>query len=265
VTAPPLVPAPAAEGSTPDVSGQTMMVVGAGAGIGSAAAQLLAARGVRVICVDRDADGVAATAAAIRASQGTATAVTGDVTDREGLSAALTEAVRGAGVLHGVVNCAGITGITNIRSHEIPIDDFDRVIGVNLRGALLVSQSVLPTMLEQGYGRLLHIASIAGKEGNAGMVSYSASKAGLIGMVKTMGKEYAGTGITVNALAPAVIRTGMVDQLPQEQVHYMTSKIPMGRLCTLAEVTELIAWILSPAASFTTGFTFDLTGGRATY
>jgi 3-oxoacyl-[acyl-carrier protein] reductase len=120
-------------------------------------------------------------------------------------------------------------------------------------------------MLPHGYGRVLHVASIAGKEGNAGMTAYSATKAGLIGLVKSLGKDYPETGITINALAPAVIRTPMVDALPEATVTYMTDKIPMRRCGELEEVAAMIAWIVSPACSFTTGFTFDLTGGRATY
>lgn len=120
-------------------------------------------------------------------------------------------------------------------------------------------------MLKSNYGRILHIASIAGKEGNAGMLAYSASKAAVIGMTKVQGKEYAETGITINALAPAVIRTPMVDAMPEQQVTYMTDKIPMKRCGTLDEVAAIALYILSPENSFTTGFTFDLSGGRATY
>ncbi|MBM3542403.1 MAG: SDR family oxidoreductase, partial [Alphaproteobacteria bacterium] len=163
------------------------------------------------------------------------------------------------------VNCAGITGRTNVKAHEVDLADFDEVYRVNLRAALVFSQAVLPRFLTRNYGRLLHVASIAGKDGNAGMTAYSATKAGLIGLVKSMGKDYAQTGVTVNALAPAVIRTPMVDALPQATVDYMTAKIPMGRCGELEEVAATIAWIVSPACSFTTGFTFDLTGGRATY
>jgi len=139
------------------------------------------------------------------------------------------------------------------------------VHAINLRGAFLLSRAVIPAMASRGYGRVLHVASIAGKEGNAGMVAYSASKAGLIGMVKAQGKEYAKTGVTVNALAPAVIRTAMVDAMPDEQVRYMTDKIPMGRTGSLTEAAEMIAWIVSPACSFSTGAVFDLSGGRAVY
>jgi 3-oxoacyl-[acyl-carrier protein] reductase len=120
-------------------------------------------------------------------------------------------------------------------------------------------------MLKAGYGRILLIASVAGKEGNAGMCSYSASKAGVIGLAKAVGKEVAGSGVTVNALAPAVVRTAMVDGMPEAQVEYMTSKIPMGRCGTLEEVSSLACWIVSGEASFNTGAVFDLSGGRATY
>jgi NAD(P)-dependent dehydrogenase (short-subunit alcohol dehydrogenase family) len=188
-----------------------------------------------------------------------------DVTDQESTNAAMAEVCAKLGGLDGVINCAGITGRTNLKTHEVDVDDFDLVYRVNLRGALIVSQAVLPTMLDAGYGRLLHVASIAGKEGNAGMAAYSATKAGLIGLVKVMGKDYAEAGITVNALAPAVIQTPMVDALPDEQVRYMTDKSPMKRTGSLQEAAEMIAWIVSPAASFTTGFTYDLSGGRAVY
>jgi len=152
-----------------------------------------------------------------------------------------------------------------VKAHAVDLEDFDAVCRINLRGALVLSQAVLPQMQAQNYGRILHVASIAGKEGNAGMTAYSASKAGLIGLVKSMAKDYAETGITINALAPAVILTPMVEALPQATVDYMTTKIPMRRCGTLQEVSEMIAWIVSPACSFTTGFTFDLSGGRATY
>ena len=164
-----------------------------------------------------------------------------------------------------LVNSAGVTGKTNIKSHEVDLGDFRFVFEVNVVGSFLTSRAVLPHMLKRNYGRILHIASIAGKEGNAGMLAYSASKAAVMGMAKAQGKEYAETGITVNALAPAVIRTAMVEALPEEQVKYMTDKIPMKRCGTLEEIAHLSPFIVSPGASFTTGFTFDMTGGRATY
>jgi 2-dehydro-3-deoxy-L-rhamnonate dehydrogenase (NAD+) len=244
---------------------QTFVVVGAASGIGRAAAELLGQRGARVACLDMDEAGVAETASSVAAAGGQALSGRIDVTQPDTIGPAFQAVTERWGQLHGLVNCAGITGMTNLRSHEVPLDDFDRVVRVNLYGSFLLSQAVLPLMLPYGYGRVLHVASIAGKEGNAGMVSYSASKAGIIGMVKSQGKEYATTGITVNALAPAVIQTPLVDRMPPEQVEYMTSRIPMQRCGTLTEVAELISWILSPAASYITGFTFDLSGGRATY
>ncbi len=164
-----------------------------------------------------------------------------------------------------LVNCAGITGQTNRKSHEVDIADFDRVLALNLRGTFLTCQAVLPAMLERNYGRILNIASIAGKDGNAGMVAYSSSKAAVIGLTKAMGKEYAESGITINALAPAVIQTALVEAMPAAQVTYMTDKIPMKRCGTLEEFAAMAEFIVSPANSFTTGFTFDLSGGRAVY
>jgi 2-dehydro-3-deoxy-L-rhamnonate dehydrogenase (NAD+) len=164
-----------------------------------------------------------------------------------------------------LVNCAGITGRTNQQSHETDPADVERVFRINFFGSYYTSKAVLPKMVQRGYGRLLHIASIAGKEGNAGMLAYSASKAAVIGMTKVQGKEVAGSGVTVNALAPAVIQTAMVDAMPEQQVKYMTDKIPMRRCCTLDEVVTMVEFVVSPSCSFTTGFTFDLTGGRATY
>jgi 2-dehydro-3-deoxy-L-rhamnonate dehydrogenase (NAD+) len=164
-----------------------------------------------------------------------------------------------------LINSAGITGRTNVKSNETEPAEVEQVFRVNFFGSYHTSKAVLPQMVERGYGRILHIASIAGKEGNAGMLAYSASKAAVIGMTKVQGKEVAGTGVTVNALAPAVIRTAMVDAMPEEQVKYMTDKIPMRRCGTLDELVAMVEFIVSPSCSYTTGFTFDLSGGRATY
>ena len=241
------------------------IVVGAASGIGRAAAEFLARKGIAVGCVDRDGAGAEEAAEAIRRSGGTAIAATADVTDDATVRPAVERVAREFGPVQALVNCAGVTGKTNVKAHAVDLEDFDAVCRINLRGALVLSQAVLPQMQAQNYGRILHVASIAGKEGNAGMTAYSASKAGLIGLVKSMAKDYAETGITINALAPAVILTPMVEALPQATVDYMTAKIPMRRCGTLEEVSEMIAWIVSPACSFTTGFTFDLSGGRATY
>lgn len=248
-----------------DLTGHVIVIAGAASGIGAAAAMEVADREARVACLDVDLDGAAATARRIGERGGEAMAVACDITSPQDVDDAIRQVTDKWSTIQALVNSVGITGRTGAPSHEIPLGDFSRVLEVNLHGALVLSQRVLPEMMEASYGRVLHIASIAGKEGNAGMVSYSASKAGLIGMVKSMGKDYAGTGITVNALAPAVIETPLLDQMPQSQIDYMTAKIPMNRLGTLDEVADIIAWVVSPAASFTTGFTFDLSGGRATY
>ena len=164
-----------------------------------------------------------------------------------------------------LVNSAGITGQTNLKSDETDPADVERVFRVNFFGSYHTSKAVLPQMIKRGYGRLLHIASIAGKEGTPGMIAYSASKAAVIGMTKVQGKEVAGTGVTVNALAPAVIQTPLVDALPEQLVKSMIDKIPMGRRGSLDEFVAMVEFIVSPQCSFTTGFTFDLSGGRATY
>ncbi len=240
-------------------------VMGAGSGIGRAAAEFLAEQGVSVACLDRALGAADDTAKAIGAAGGKAMAAAADVTDDASLAPALDRVEEAFGRIHGLVNCAGITGRTNIKGHDVDMADFDAVYRVNLRGAMALSKAALPRMLKHRYGRLLHVASIAGKEGNAGMAAYSATKAGLIGLVKSLAKDYPESGVTINALAPAVIRTPMVDVLPEATVTYMTDKIPMRRCGELEEVAQLIGWIVSPACSFTTGFTFDLSGGRATY
>jgi 3-oxoacyl-[acyl-carrier protein] reductase len=188
-----------------------------------------------------------------------------DVADRTAVGLAVEAVVEAFGRIDILINCAGITGRTNIKSHEVDLEDFNRVMRVNVNGCLNTFQAVAPHMLRQEYGRVLHFASISGKEGNAGMLAYSTSKAAVIGMTKVQGKEYAGTGLTVNAIAPAVIFTDMVAKLPPEQVKYMTDKIPMSRCGTKDEVAALCEFIVSAEASFTTGFTFDISGGRATY
>jgi len=239
-----------------------VVVVGAASGIGLQTARFLAGQGVRIAALDRNKDGVEAAAKELG---GKAIARSVDVADWAAVQSTIDGIAKELGKIDALVNCAGITGKTNVPTHEVDIDDFDAVYRINLKGAFLLSKAVIPHMLARKYGRILHVASIAGKEGNAGMAAYSSTKAGLIGLVKTLGKDYAESGITVNGLAPAVIRTPMVDALPQATIDYMTAKIPMHRCGELDEAAQLIGWIVSPACSFTTGFTFDLTGGRAVY
>ena len=248
-----------------EFSGQTIVVAGAATGIGAAAAHKLAALGAAVVGLDLNGPSLAQTFSEFSESGLTVEGVQCDCSDQDAINVTFAGILERYNRIDVLVNCVGITGLTAIPAHEVPIADFDRVLTVNLRSALILSQAVIPGMLAQEYGRILHVASIAGKEGNPGMVSYSASKAGLIGMVKSMAKDYAKLGVTVNALAPAVIMTPLVAAMPQSQVDLNVSKIPMGRLGTLDEASDLIAWIVSPRASFTTGFTYDLSGGRATY
>jgi 3-oxoacyl-[acyl-carrier protein] reductase len=244
--------------------GRISVVVGAARGIGLVAAKRLAAKGDRIVGIDLQADMLRKAMASIGAGK-KALAIPADVSNPEEVEKAFAKIAEEFGAPEVLVNCAGITGKTGIPAHEVELEDFDRVYSINLRSAFLLTRAAVKAMLPSGKGRILHVASIAGKEGNAGMLAYSATKAGLIGMVKSAGKDYAETGITINALAPAVIRTDMVAAMPEHQVKYMTDKIPMKRTGELDEAAAMIDFIVSPECSFTTGFTFDLTGGRATY
>lgn len=246
------------------LDGQVAIVTGGGSGIGAATARLLASRGAQVVIADRDQEAGEAIAAGIVEVGGRAVAVPTDVSNPADVSAAV-EHARSLGPVAILVNSAGVTGPLGKKAHELGIDDFDKTLGVNLRGAVLLTLEVLPDMVAAGYGRIMHVASIAGKEGNPGMTPYDASKAGLIGFVKGVAKEYATHGITVNAIAPAVIRGPMAEGEPQETIDYMLSRIPIGRMGEPTEVAETIAFAVSPACSFTTGFVFDASGGRATY
>ncbi|WP_114748415.1 SDR family NAD(P)-dependent oxidoreductase [Pleomorphovibrio marinus] len=188
-----------------------------------------------------------------------------DVSDEGQVQAAFASVVQDFGKIDILAHAAGIVGPTQIKVADYPTQDFDQIYRVNLRGSFLVCKYALPYMESNGYGRIVLIASIAGKEGNPMMAGYSATKAGVIGLVKGIGKEYATANITVNGIAPAVIKTPMNEATGPEQLKYMTSKIPMNRLGTVEETASLAAWILSQEASFNTGFVFDLSGGRATY
>ncbi|MED5585687.1 MAG: SDR family NAD(P)-dependent oxidoreductase [Verrucomicrobiota bacterium] len=242
-------------------SGQVAVVTGAAEGIGFHLAARLAREGARVVLLDRQSALLESSAAQISGS-GWKVA---DVADDAAVCAAFGSIMEEYGRIDIAVNCAGIVGPNARRLTEVGVDEFDEVYAVNLRGSFLVTKYASNHMEKAGYGRILLFASIAGKEGNAGMCAYSATKAGVIGLAKSAGKDFAETGITVNAIAPAVIRTGMVEALDQWQVDYMTEKIPMKRCGTLDEVAALACWIVSREASFTTGAVFDLSGGRATY
>jgi len=238
------------------------LVTGAASGIGLAVSQQFSKEGVRVALLDTDSKKLDEAASALT---GECLTVTADVSSESQVQAAIAKIKESYGQIDIVVNAAGIAGITGETIENIPVDNFIQVFQVNLLGSFNIAKAVLPMMKGRNYGRILLIASIAGKEGNAGMASYSATKAGVIGLAKAIGKEYAETGITINSLAPAVIKTPIHDTIPQEQIDYMTAKIPMKRCGELAEIVSAIRFIVSPENSFTTGFCYDLSGGRATY
>jgi 3-oxoacyl-[acyl-carrier protein] reductase len=249
---------------TSPLEGQLALVTGAASGIGAATAHLLGLRGAHVVLVDRDEAKLLERHAALE-SEGVS--VSHHVTDISQASdvSALLDFARSQGTPAILVNSAGITGPLDRKTHQLDIADFDATYSINLRGAILLTMAVLPDMVEAGYGRIVHVASIAGKEGNPNMAPYNMAKSGLIGFVKGCAKEYATQGISVNAIAPAVIRSPMVEGEPPEQIEYMLGKIPMHRMGEPSEVAEVIAFAASPACSFTTGFVFDASGGRATY
>ena len=243
-------------------SGQVAAVTGAADGLGLAIANRLLAEGATVWFLDRDEKRVNA---AVQSAGGSAHAAVMDICDETGVQGVFEQIVQEQGRLDVMVNSAGIVGPNNRKVTETPADGYAEVLRVNLFGSFITCKQALLQMQKRNYGRVLLIASIAGKEGNAGMCGYSSAKAGVIGLVKSAGKEFAETGITINGLAPAVVRTAMVESMEPAQVKYMTDKIPMKRCCTLPEVASLATWIVSREASFNTGFTFDLTGGRAVY
>lgn len=245
---------------------QTAIVTGGADGIGRQIAGRLAREGARVTLFDVNAAKAAEACEAFAAEGLAVESVIVDIADDAAVKAAIDSvAVQSGERLDILVHCAAIVGPTATKITEVTVEDFDRTSAINLRGTFSLTKHALRAMEPRNYGRILLFASIAGKEGNAGMSPYSATKAGVIGLAKAAGKEFAETGITVNAIAPAVIRTAMVDAIAPEQVKYMTDKIPMKRCGTLDEVAALSCWIVSPEASFNTGFTFDLSGGRAVY
>jgi 2-dehydro-3-deoxy-L-rhamnonate dehydrogenase (NAD+) len=243
---------------------QTVLVAGAGSGIGRAITVHLAAAGWGVALLDVDPAGLAETQAQL-ADADPRLAFAGDVADEPFVEQAIRATVERTGQLHGLVNCAAIAGPQNLLSGEVESAGFEAVMRVNLIGAFHLSKHAIRAMLPHRYGRIVHLASIAGKEGNPGLMAYSTSKAAVIGMVKCQGKEYAETGITINAIAPGVIMTPMVEAQDAAQTERLVSRIPMGRPGTLAEISNLVGYVLSPGCSFTTGFTYDLSGGRAVY
>ena len=241
---------PMASSNLTSFVGQVVLVTGAASGIGKAAAELIAERGGHVVCLDLNEAGLKTTVSEISAAGGKATYKTLDVSSQAGVKKVIAEILAEHGQIHALANSAGISGPTGKPVEEVDWEHF---------------QKLMPSMKANKYGRIVHLASIAGKEGNPGMAAYNSSKAGVIGFVKGVAKECATFGVTINAVAPAVIRTPINETVAPDIQAYMVSKIPVGRLGEPNEVAEIIAFAASKACSFTTGFTFDVSGGRATY
>jgi len=247
------------------------IVTGGAQGLGYSIAERLALIGNKVVLVDVNADKLKSSQAKMSSNpalkgKDCISCIAADVTNEDDIANLAKEVIATHGRIDILIQAAGIVGKTGVMTHEVDASNFDLVIAINLKGIFLMCKAVLPYMVKQKYGRIVNIASIAGKEGNAGMLAYSTSKAGVIGLTKVIGKEYAESGdITCNAIAPAVVKTEMVANMPAQQVKYMTDKIPMKRTGSLSEIASMAAFISSKECSFTTGFTFDATGGRATY
>ncbi|MDA1188502.1 MAG: SDR family NAD(P)-dependent oxidoreductase [Chloroflexi bacterium] len=243
---------------------QVAIVTGAGTGIGYGIAKRLGSEGARIVVVDYDTKVGEQSASELRARGIESRFVAGDVGEEATAEQAVAEAINTWGRLDILVNNAGLGGDTG-NIWELPIEEMDRIYRTNLRGVYLFCQKAIPPMLERDYGRIVNIGSIAGKEGNPRMVPYSVTKAGVLALTKSVGKELAKTGIRVNCVAPALIQTKIHDQFTPEQVQYLTDRIPMGRLGDIAEVAAMVAWLASSECSFSTGAVFDISGGRATY
>jgi 2-dehydro-3-deoxy-L-rhamnonate dehydrogenase (NAD+) len=236
------------------------VVTGGARGIGLACAQSLAGLGAGVTLWDRDA----AEAATAGATLPRGTGIGMDVTAEADVRRALAETEKALGPVDILVASAGITG-PNKTVVDYGVDEWKQVIDVNLVGLFLCNRAVVPGMVARKWGRIVNIASIAGKEGNPNASAYSASKAGVIGLTKSLGKELATTGVLVNCVCPAAIRTDIFKQMTEQHIDFMLSKIPMGRFATVEEAAAMVTWLASPLCSFNTGAVFDLSGGRATY
>lgn len=249
-----------------DLTGRVAVITGGARGIGEAVARRMLASGADVALWDMDAERLAQTSAALQAAH-PARRVLGrslDLSDSAAVDAASAEVVAQLGRYDILVNNAGITGGNGV-TWELDPAVWRRVVEVNLVAPFLTCRAAVPRMLAGGWGRIVNIASIAGKEGNPNASHYSASKAGLIGLTKSLGKELAQQGVLVNAVTPAAARTEIFDQMKQEHIDYMLSKIPMGRFLQVDEAAAMITWLSSADCAFTTGSVFDLSGGRATY
>jgi NAD(P)-dependent dehydrogenase (short-subunit alcohol dehydrogenase family) len=246
-----------------DLQNRTAVVTGGARGIGLAIARRLLASGARCSLWDVDGAALAAVEKELAEPQQVATAVA-DVTDEQAVERAMQATIQRFGTVDLLVNNAGIAGASK-KLWELSAQEWRGVIELDLVGVFLCCRAAVPVMLKQNYGRIVNIASIAGKEGNPNASHYSAAKAGVIGLTKSLGKELAQSGIRVNCVAPAVIETDILKQMSAEHVQYMLSKIPMGRFGKVEEVAAIVAWLCSEECSFSTGGVFDISGGRATY
>ncbi len=246
-----------------DLSSRRAVITGGAQGIGRATAERFLASEASVSLWDADRAALEATTKELE-SRGRVHTVVVDVADHGSVEAATSATVAALGGIDILVANAGIAG-PNFKSWEYPVADWQRVIQINLLGVYYCCRAVVPVMLKQHYGRIVNIASIAGKEGNPNASAYSASKAGVIALTKSLGKELAAENIAVNCITPAAAKTRIFDQMTQEHIDFMLSKIPRGRFVTPEEIASLVAWVASEDNSFTTGAVFDISGGRATY
>ena len=246
-----------------DLNDRTAIVTGGAQGIGRAIAERFLQSGALVCLWDRDRALAERTAAELK-SQGKVIPVCVDVTDYRQVEAATSTVIAQLGRIDILVNNAGIAG-PNLPTADYPLDAWSEVLAINLTGPFHCCRAVVPHMVSQSYGRIVNIASIAGKEGNPNAPAYSASKAGLIALTKTLGKELAGHDIAVNCVTPAAARTAIFDQMTEQHINYMLAKIPRGRFVEVDEIASVVAFCASAECSFTTGAVFDISGGRATY
>jgi 3-oxoacyl-[acyl-carrier protein] reductase len=241
-------------------AGRNAIITGGASGLGKQVAARIVAEGGQVALWDLNPEALAAT----KEEVGAAHVVALDVSDYAAVAAAAKETAAALGKVDILICSAGITGAT-ATVWDYPVDSFQRVIDINLNGLFYCNREVAPFLLENGYGRIVNLASVAGKEGNPNASAYSASKAGVIGFTKSLGKELAGKGVIANALTPATFESPILAQLPQSQVDYMRSKIPMGRLGLIEESAAMVCFMASEECSFTTASTFDTSGGRTTF
>jgi NAD(P)-dependent dehydrogenase (short-subunit alcohol dehydrogenase family) len=235
-----------------DLDGRVALVTGGASGIGAATAARLREGGARVAVFDR------------QEADGEVLAIRGDVSQPREAESAVDHVVTELGGLDVLVNCAGIPG-ESLRTLDVPDEEWERVFAINAHGTFWFCRAAARVMVDRGYGRIVNVASIAGKEGNPPAAAYSGSKAAVIGFTKSIGKDLAGTGVLVNSIAPAVIETPILGTITQEHIDYMVDRIPLGRLGKPAEVAALICWLASEEMSFSTGACFDISGGRAVY